>query len=395
MRSNADADYENTLRGLAEQRLLRALRPVCGEEGHVCIRDGDGRALLSFSSNDYLGLAHHPKVKEAVVNTLDVHGVGSGASRLITGTHPVHLALEEALAEFKGVDAALTFANGYAAASGFASAFLTNRSIVLLDKLSHACLIDSCRLSGAQIRVFRHNDLEKLEVLLRWADRQPDRDRVVVMTESVFSMDGDLALLADIVALKERYGAQLLLDEAHAVGVLGPQGRGLAAALGLTDRVDFHMGTLGKALGVAGGYLAGSRSMVDVLINKARSFIYSTAPPPMLSAAAQAALEIATREEGEERREILRGLVAFLAENLGQPAPPAAILPYQIGDEAAAMSHAAALWDDGFYVPAIRYPTVARGAARLRLTLTADHTRDQIQALTRAMADYAASHGVV
>jgi 7-keto-8-aminopelargonate synthetase-like enzyme len=208
-------------------------------------------------------------------------------------------------------------------------------------------------------------------------------------------MDGDLALLADIVALKERYGAQLLLDEAHAVGVLGPQGRGLAAALGLTDRVDFHMGTLGKALGVAGGYLAGSRSMVDVLINKARSFIYSTAPPPMLSAAAQAALEIATREEGEERREILRGLVAFLAENLGQPAPPAAILPYQIGDEAAAMSHAAALWDDGFYVPAIRYPTVARGAARLRLTLTADHTRDQIQALTRAMADYAASHGVV
>ena len=395
LRSDTDAAYEETLRGLDDQRLLRKLHPVCGESGHVRVHDVDGRALISFSSNDYLGLAHHPKVKGAAIDATEVHGVGSGASRLITGTHPVHLLLEEAIAEFKGVKAALTFANGYAAASGFATAFLSRKSIVILDKLSHASLIDSCRLSGAKVLVFRHNDLDKLEALLRWADGQPDKDRVVIMTESIFSMDGDLAPLAEIVSLKDRYGAQLLLDEAHGVGVIGAQGRGLAADLNLTDRIDYHMGTLGKALGVAGGYLAGSQAMVDILINKARSFIYSTAPPPILAVAARSALEIATGKEGEERREILRGLMARLAEETGQPESPAAIFPYQIGDEAAALAQAFALQESGFYVPAIRYPTVARGAARLRLTLTADHTCGQIQALTRAMADYAARHGAV
>ncbi len=395
MSSDADAAYEHTLRGLEGQRLLRKLHPVSGQNGHVCIRDVDGRELVSFSSNDYLGLAHHPKLKGALIDAAAVHGMGSGASRLVTGTHPAHLALEEAIAKFKSVEASLTFANGYAVASGFATAFLSESSIVLLDKLSHACLIDACRLSGAKVRVFRHNDLEKLEALLGWADRQPDKDRVVIMTESVFSMDGDVAPLEEIVALKERFGAQLLLDEAHAVGVLGPGGRGLAAALGVTDQIDFHLGTLGKALGVAGGYLAGSRAMVDVLINKARSFIYSTAPPPILAVAAKVALEMAAGEEGDARRESLRELMTSLAAELGQQESPAAIFPYQIGDEAAALSQATALRERGFYVPAIRYPTVARGQARLRLTLTAEHTGEQIRALTQAIADYASSHGAV
>lgn len=349
------------------------------------LRSPGGGHWLSFSSNDYLDLAHDTRVKEAARSAIAEYGVGSGSSRLITGTHPAHVALEKAIAEFKGVDAALSFGSGYAAAMGFATAFLDPQAIVLLDKLCHASLIDACRLSGARLRVFRHNDLKKLATLLGWAREQSPKGRVVVMTESVFSMDGDLAPLEAMVELKEAYGAELLIDEAHAVGVLGPRGQGLAAALALTDRVEFHMGTLSKALGVAGGYFAGRGAMIEVLLNRARSFVYSTAPPPALAEAARISLQLAASEEGDRRRSHLLALVRRLAEGLGIPVPGAAILPLVIGDEEEALKKSAALREAGYWIPAIRYPSVARREARLRLTLSAAHTETQIDSLIQAI----------
>lgn len=272
----------DTLDHLERTHRRRSLRPLAavGDGGHTTIADAEGKSWVSFASNDYLGLAHHERVAEALCRAVERHGVGSGASRLVTGTHPAHLEWESSLAEFKGLEAALSFSSGYSAALGFATAFLDKDAIVLLDKLCHTSLIDAARLAGARMRVFRHHDMEKLETLLRWARRSAPRGRVVVMAESVYSMDGDLAPLKELVRLKEAFGAWLLVDEAHAVGVLGPAGRGWVAAQGLTERVDVHLGTLGKAAGVAGAYLAGSRLAMEVLINRARSFVYSTAPPP-------------------------------------------------------------------------------------------------------------------
>lgn len=243
------------------------------------------------------------------------------------------------------------------------------------------------------MRVFRHHDMEKLETLLRWARRSAPRGRVVVMAESVYSMDGDLAPLKELVRLKEAFGAWLLVDEAHAVGVLGPAGRGWVAAQGLTERVDVHLGTLGKAAGVAGAYLAGSRLAMEVLINRARSFVYSTAPPPALAEAARVALELLAGEEGETRRARLRRWAGRLASGLGMAEPPAAILPWILGSETKALEAAAFLRTEGFFVPAIRYPTVAPGSARLRFTLSANHTAAQIDSLTEAILAYRSRHG--
>lgn len=378
--------YAETLATLEEQHLRRRLRTFASADQHHRVRDVDGNVFISFSSNDYLGLAHHPRLKEAAQAALARHGVGSGASRLISGDHPCHRQLEDALADFKQTEAALTFATGFATAAGFASAFLDRSSIVLLDKLCHASLIDACRASAATIRVFRHHDMEKLASLLAWARKRSTHGDVYILTESVFSMDGDVTPLEEIVNLKERYGAKVLLDEAHAVGVLGPEGRGLAAAHGLTDRVDFHMGTLGKAIGVSGGYLAGSAAMVDMLINRARSFIYSTAPPPALAEAARASLAIVRGAEGDERRERVRARMRQLVEALAQPLPPAAILPLILGKEEDALAKAASLERAGFHVPAIRYPTVARGQARLRIAVSAAHSAEEIDSLTGALS---------
>ncbi len=387
-----DASCEETLEALEAACLRRHLRPLQGRAGHELMVDTEGATRLCFASNDYLGLAHDPRLVQAAQRALEEYGVGSGASRLITGTHPAHVALEEAIAEFKGVEAALCFATGYSAAMGFATAFLDRSSIVLLDKLCHASLIDACRLVGARLRVFRHNDMDKLRSLLEWARAKSPTGRVVVMTESVFSMDGDTAPLRDLVELKEVFGAELFIDEAHAVGVLGPGGRGLASELNLVDRVDVHMGTLGKAVGVAGGYLAGSRPMIEVLLNRARSFVYSTAPPPALAEAARTSLAIVAGDEGEQRRVRLRSSVRRLSRNLEIEPPVAAIAPWIVGGEAAAMGMAEVLADAGFSVPAIRYPSVARGSARLRITVSSAHTEAQIDSLTQAILAYRSGH---
>jgi 8-amino-7-oxononanoate synthase len=362
--------------GLRERGLWRELRRMEGREsGRLSV---DGRAMEVFASNDYLGLAEAPQVAAAVTEGLASWGAGAGASRLVCGTFAAHEALEGVLAAAKGAEAALTFASGFAVPLGVIPALVGPGDTVLLDKLCHACLVDAAKLSGATLRVFPHNHLGKLERLLAGA-----KGRVLVVTESVFSMDGDRAALAEVVALKERYGAFLLLDEAHAFGVIGPGGRGLAAELALEGKVELQMGTLSKAAGLSGGYVAGSREVMDWLINRARSFIYSTAPPPFLAHACRVAVETMLGAEGEARRARLRVNVGLFRRLMGMEEATfsSAIVPMVLGDEGKAMEVSRRLKEAGVLVPAIRYPTVARGAARLRITFSALHEAAQIEAL--------------
>ncbi len=371
------------LRQTESAGLLRRLRQIdSAQETHVII---GGRRLVNFSSNDYLGLANHPAICEAAVRETEQSGFGTGASRLVCGTFSAHERLESAIAAFKGTEAALNFSSGYAAAMGTIPALCGQADVIILDKLCHACLVDAARLSGAHLRVFPHNDLGKLESHLGWAREKHPGCRVLVIVESVYSMDGDLAPLREIVELKDRFGAWLFLDEAHGVGVLGENGRGLAEAVGVDGRIEIQMGTLGKALGAHGAYLAGSAAFRDFLINRARSFIYSTAPPASVAAAAAKAIEIVSSPEGHRLRAQLRANIRLLATALAIPEPPSAIVPVILGDESAAMSAAANLLAEGFLVPAIRYPTVARGTARLRITLSAAHTCEDITELSRVV----------
>ena len=380
-----DADAE--LRKLADAGLLRSLRTV--DSAQTPVIRMNGREVVNFSSNDYLGLANHEALKAAMIEGVTRYGVGSGASRLVCGNSTAHDQLESTLASFKGTESALAFSTGYATAMGVIPALCGSDDVIILDKLSHASLIDASKLSGATMRVFPHNHLGKLERLLASAQekRKPD-SRVLVVTESIFSMDGDAALLSGIVDLVERHDAMLLVDEAHAVGVIGPQGRGLVAELGLEKRVALQMGTLSKAIGVSGGYVAASRGIVDLLINKARSLIYSTAPPPAVAVAATKALEIVASPKGDLLRGKLQANIQAVTckwNHLEQV--QSAILPLIIGDESTAMQASAALLERGYLIPAIRYPTVARGTARLRLTLSAAHEAGQIEGLVAHLLD--------
>ncbi len=340
----------------------------------------EGKTRHNFASNDYLGLAAHPQVVAAALEATREFGAGAGASRLVIGTQRPHRELEEKIATFKNTAAALVFGSGYASSTGALQALATKNDVILLDKLSHACLVDGARLSGATIRPFHHNDPAHLEHHLQWAREKHRQARVFIVTESVFSMDGDLAPLRDIVGLKDRYGAVLLLDEAHAVGVLGRGGRGLADQLGLAHRIEVQMGTLGKALGSSGGYLAGSRALIDLLVNRARSFIFSTAPPAATAAAASAALDLCAGPEGDQRRAKLRGLAALL-----DPAPPAAIHPVIIGREEDTLQAAEQMARLGFHLPAIRPPTVPAGTSRLRVSLSAAHDPEVVRTLAAAL----------
>jgi len=379
--------FEDDLAPLHAAALHRSLRPL--ESPQAPLVRIQGREVLNFSSNDYLGLANAGPVRAAYRQGIDLFGAGSGASRLVCGTLPPHAALERTLAAFKKTAAALTFSSGYATAMGTIPALCGPGDFVLLDKLSHACLIDAAKLSGATLRVFPHNHLGKLEHLLQWARSQGTAtSRILVVTESIFSMDGDWADLWDVVRLKETYGALLLLDEAHAFGIHGPQGRGLASKLGLAARIDIQMGTFSKAAGLSGGYLCGSQALIDLLINKARSFIYSTAPPPALAHATEEVIRHwLPTAYGEERRSRLWQNLAYLTTVMeGRIAEPAsAIVPLIIGAEAEASRLAATLLEAGLLIPAIRYPTVAKGKARLRLTLTASHTPEQIDTLAATL----------
>ena len=360
--------------GLASCQSMTGGTPVPRETSLSC---------LNFSSNDYLGLADDGELKSLYQTHIGRLGAGSGASRLVCGTMASHLELEEKLAALKRSAAALTFTSGFAAATGTIPALCGKDDIVILDKLCHASLIDGARLSGATMRVFPHNDLDRLASHLRWAGEKREKNtRVLVVTESVFSMDGDLAPLAGICDLKDAHDALLLLDEAHAFGVLGPEGRGLAAALGLEARLDLQMGTFSKAAGLSGGYVCASRATIDLLVNRARSFIYSTAPSPALAATIRDGLDLVCGTRGDE----LRAVLAAHRDQF-QPDAPSAIVPLILGENEAALAASAALQERGFLVPAIRYPTVPRGSARLRVTLSAAHRTEDITALQEALRE--------
>ncbi len=372
------------------QRQLRCVEKITGAEVVIY-----GKKLWNFSSNDYLGLANHPALQEAAGRAMRDFGFGATASRLVCGTTSEHAKLEEAIAEAKQTEAALCFSTGYAASSGVLPILMGRGDVVLLDKLAHASLVDGARQSKATLRVFRHNDTNQVEEQLQWARKRSPHGTIMMITESIFSMDGDVAPLQKIVELKERYDALLLLDEAHAIGVRGkPRNRmgGLAGELGLSKKVDLQMGTLGKAVGAAGGYIAGSRQLIDYLLHRARSFVFSTAPPPAVAAAARAGLAIINSEEGEARAEQLWKNIASFQSKIGQShSAEGAILPILLGEEKISLAAAKHLWEQGFYIPAIRYPTVPRGGARLRVTLSSVHTELILEQLSQAISQFASS----
>ena len=375
---------QDELLELEQRSLRRELRWVGSEQDREILLDG--RQVLNFASNDYLGLASHPEIVAAMKSAVDEWGAGSGASRLITGSMSPHRNLENTIALLKDCGAALSFSTGYAAAVATVSGLMRKGDTVILDKLAHASLIDGARLSGATVRVFPHNGLAKLERLLDSSVRESGR--VLIITESVFSMDGDVALLDEIISLKKKYGALLLVDEAHGLGVYGERGLGLIEHLGCGDDVDIHMGTLGKAAGVAGGYIASSQSIIDLVVNKGRAFIYSTAPPPAQAVAATKALEILTSGEGRERTEKLWSNIEKLTSMLSvvrKLTPSSAIIPWMVGEVDAAVELSNRLLESGFFVPAIRYPTVPRGTARLRITVTANHTEADLSRLAEVL----------
>ena len=382
--------------GVLRQRgLRRNLRRVDSAQGPR-IKTG-GKTLLNFSSNDYLGLASHPALKKAAADAVKRFGAGAGASRLVSGSLAPFHELEETLAAFKKTEAALSFSTGYAAAIGTICALLGKSDIIIIDKLVHACIVDAARLSGATLRVFDHNDLEDLEKILLWTSkislpRYAPRERfvhtrVLIVTESIFSMDGDAAPLREIVALKNKYGAWLMVDEAHATGIIGKNGRGLADALGVAGEIDIQMGTLGKALGSSGGYICGSRVLIDFLVNSARSFIFSTAPVPAAAAAATAAIRLVQSPEGRALNKHLWKQVKTFHSALRIPhsAMASAIIPLIIGNEAKAVGASSKLRAQNIFIPAIRYPTVARGRARLRVTITAAHKPEDISHVAFAL----------
>ena len=387
-------ELKRRLDAIREQKLFRELRRVDSAQGPR-INIG-GKSFLNFSSNDYLGLANDPALKEAAIKAVEQFGAGAGASRLICGSLAPFHQLEEALADFKRTEAALTFSTGYATAIGTICALLGRNDIIILDKLVHASIVDAARLSGAKLRVFSHNDLDDLERILRWSStfrlsggtlKRELQPHVLIVTESIFSMDGDAAPLREIVAFKEKYGAWLMVDEAHATGIIGEGGRGLAEELGVSSQIEIQMGTLGKALGASGGYICGSRALIDYLVNRARSFIFSTAPVPAAAAAATAAIQIVQSSGGESRRKRLRARIAEFQSQIANRKSqiPGAIIPIIIGDESKAVEAAAKLREQGIFVPAIRYPTVARGKARLRVTLTASHSSGDVATLVHAL----------
>ncbi|KAF1046906.1 MAG: 8-amino-7-oxononanoate synthase [Herbaspirillum frisingense] len=383
-------DFQQELDQLAAQSLARTRRVVAGAQGPVL--RVDDRDYLSFCSNDYLGLASHPEIVAAAVAAAGEYGVGAAASALISGHSVAHEQLEQELAAFIGLPRALCFSSGYMANIGIIGALTGPGDTVFLDRLSHASLIDGARLAGAEFRVFPHNDAARLEQVLARC-KSP---RKLVVTDAVFSMDGDLAPLAELATLCERHDAWLLVDDAHGVGVLGPQGRGSLAHAGLTSPHVICMGTLGKAVGVAGAFAAGDATIIEWIMQRARTYMFTTAHPPLLAAATSASLRVIARDQW--RRERLVELAALLREGLhGLPwhlsPSPTAIQPLIVGDNAVARALMQRLREDGIWVPAICPPTVPKGTARLRISLSALHTPAHLERLTDALHNAARDIG--
>ncbi len=344
----------------------------------------DGHRLINFGSNDYLGLASDPRLIQAA-RLAWTEGWGSGASPLISGYSDSHRELEEALAAFEGTEAALLFNSGFAANSGTIAALVGPGDVVFTDRKNHASLLDGCRLSRADVRPYPHTDCQRLERLLA---RSTGHRRRLIVTDSLFSMDGDLAPLFEIAELAERHGAMLMIDEAHATGVFGQSGRGVAEQLGVDERIPIRVGTLSKALGSLGGFVAGSRSLIDWLVNRARPYVFSTATPPALAVAGRAAIEIVRKEswrrEGLLRRaEQLRRRLVECGWNVGDSSSQ--IIPIVVGDPETALRVSAGLKEQGYFVPAIRPPTVPEGESCLRISLTYGHGEEMVDGLVKAL----------
>jgi 8-amino-7-oxononanoate synthase len=387
-----DAEVTAELQRLEAAGLRRTLRPLAtGSAAEVMI---DGRPVLLLSSNNYLGLADHPDIVTAACEATRRWGCGAGASRLICGHLDLHAEVEAQVAAWKGTDAALLFPSGYQANVGTITALVGRGDHVFSDALNHASIIDGCRLSHASIHIYPHRDVRALETLLTTV---PRGGRRLIVTDSVFSMDGDRAPLDGLVALSRLYHTSLFLDEAHAAGVLGPGGAGLAEADGLVSEVTVHMGTLGKALGGAGAYVAGSRPLIDLIANRARSFVFTTGLAPAAVASAGAAIRVVAREP--ERRATVLANAARLRRRLAEIGLTVGgdthIVPVLLGDNARAMRFAAALLERGVLAHAIRPPTVPPGTARLRVTPMATHTGAQIERALDAFAEAARAAEVV
>ena len=360
--------------------MRRRLRTLSGSQGpRVWL---DGQEVLLLCSNNYLGLASHPALIEAALTATSRYGVGTGGSRLISGSMEPHAALEEALAAFKGSEAALLFNSGYAANTGILQGLFGADDLIFSDAINHASIVDGCRLSKVRTVIYPHADVAALEALMA-AEAPGRKGRWVIVTDGVFSMDGDLAPLPELVRLKQRFDALLMVDDAHGSGVLGARGRGTAEHLGCQGQVDLQMGTLGKALGCAGAYLAADRAVIDTLINRSRSFIFSTSLPPAVPAAALAALQLVDSAEGARLRQDLERNRRCFAQRLQQGGcdllgSQTQIIPVLTGEPAPTMAAAARVLAGGVFIQGIRPPTVPAGRCRLRATLMAQHTEVEL-----------------
>ncbi len=375
--------FEQELIQLETKHLRRYLTPVEHFDGAwIKVK---GRKMLLMCSNDYLGLAGHPALRAAACAAMERYGFGSGASRLVSGTSEIHQNLEDNLSRFKNTEAALVFNSGYAANTGIIPVVTGSGDVVLSDSLNHASIIDGCRLSKAEVFVYRHKDLDHVEQLLK---ENVNKRRKLIVTDGVFSMDGDIAPLPGLVALAKAYNALIMVDDAHATGVLGKSGKGTGDHFGLSGSVLIQMGTLGKALGSFGAFAAGSRVLIDLLMNSSRSFMYSTSLPPAICAASIAALNVLDSQHSliqklwNNRERYIRGLRS-LGINTGDSETP--IVPLIIGEPARTLKAADKLLGYGIYATAIRPPTVPEGASRIRTTVTASHSDEDIDMVLTAI----------
>lgn len=375
------------------------LRVLDDEQAAVC--HYDGREVINLASNNYLGLCNHPKLREAAIAATNKYGVGSGAVRTIAGTMRIHMELEEKIAAFKGVEACVVFQSGFTANAGTVSSILGKEDFILSDELNHASIIDGARLSRAKIKVFRHKDVAHCEDLLREIQNEPGLK--LVITDGVFSMDGDIGPVKGLCDLCDRYGAIMMVDDAHASGVLGRNGRGSVDHFGCTARVDVQVGTLSKAIGALGGYVCGSRDLIDYLYHRARPFLFSTSHPPSVAAACIAAFDLLQSEP--ERIERLWDNTRYFQKQLrsagfnigGQttPATETPITPVIIGEGRKAMEFSRALFEHGVMATGIAFPTVQEGKARVRCIMTSDHTRGQIDTALDVMTATAKTMGLL
>ncbi len=362
--------------------LLRTLKDVSGSQGRTITVDG--QEVLNFCSNNYLGLADDPRLVKAAQQCMEKEGFGSGASRLVCGNMSSHRKLEQRLAEFKKTRACLVFSSGYMANVGIISSVMSPGDIIFSDRLNHASIVDGLLLSRAEFRRYNHKDMNHLE---EWLKKTDTGKKKLIVTDTVFSMDGDVAPVEDIVRLAKRYGAMTMVDEAHALGVFGKRGQGLVEHLGLKDDIDIQMGTLSKAVGSFGAYCFGSQELIDFLINHARSFIYTTGLPPSVCAASLCAIDIIENDQ-ERRKQLwqntndLRRKLQEAGFDTMESASP--IIPILIGENQKALDFSARLFENGIFVSAIRPPTVSHGTARLRVTVMATHTKKEIDQLVES-----------